>query len=163
HCFPLPAVVASYRDHFVRQSTYGARPQGKRSFPAAGFRATPETYRHHHGRQWALGQTAPHAARGRTPCRSNGRALDRRDRGAHSCPCPYALRVFGGELEEAPAGRSRLSDGTAEPLSEGGSSHAEQEQYSFGIYRAAARIARGRAGTDGMGAPGDGEQQWHGA
>ena len=78
-------------------------------------------------------------------------------------PCADAVRVFGRKLEEASPQRSRFPDGPAVPLSEGGSSDPQQEQYPAGIHRTPARASAFGAGEDGMGAGGDRAQHRHGA
>src|SRR5216684_5739876 len=76
----FPAVLASSRGiHFAAQSSRGTGSQGNRSLPTTRSGAAPKTHRDYHGRQRALGQAAPYAARGRAPRRSRGRAVDGRD------------------------------------------------------------------------------------
>src|SRR6266404_3205353 len=73
---PFAAVLASSRGiHFAGQSSRRTGSKGSGSLPTARSGAAPKTHRHHHGRQRALGQAAPLAARGRAPRRSRRRAF----------------------------------------------------------------------------------------
>ena len=124
---PRPSPCVSLMSRGSLCTTKYSRDSTARKPKSTGVRSrpAPETHRDHHGRQRTLGQAPPHAARGRTSCRSDGRTFDGGNRGAHRYFGTYTLRIFRRELEKAPYERGGLSDGAVEPLFEGGSSHPE--------------------------------------
>ena len=105
------------RGAWRRRRRKSCRSEAMEALPASAEPEAARACRHHHGRQWPLGEGARAAAGRRPQARGRGGPPHRHRRGRARDPLPDPLWLLLGELE-APGGRDRRSHGPAAALSQ---------------------------------------------